>query len=64
MEVQSKSVFSFRTGNMVMGCTEDGRIAYLDLSEREPTRGDSCLCFPFQIEYSLKSESREIFGDT
>ena len=64
MEVQSQSVFSFRTGNMVMGCAEDGRIAYLDLSEREPTRGDSCLCFPFQIEYSLKSESREIFGDT
>lgn len=64
MEVQPKAVFSMRTGNMVAGCAEDGKLAYLDLSEREPVRGNSCMTFPFQIEYTLKSAGKETFGDT
>lgn len=64
MERQKNSVASFRTGSTVMGYTEDGKIAYLDLSERERTWGDSCLYLPFQIEYFLKSKGTEIFGCT
>lgn len=64
MAIESKPIKAQRTGDLILGRAEDGSIAYLDLSERFTEREPSYLCLPFQIEYSCKSDGREVFGDT